>query len=100
MSDVVTVIAGTTLFAQFGLLGFILRGQNNKINDKAKTQDEKIEKLETKSGEHITNEKHGLVCENAGLKMREHITQEMTTLKDLTFKELREIKTLIKNGDG
>lgn len=55
------------------------------------TQDEK---------DYMTEEKHDNVCTIKELKVNAHLTSEMRQLKDEVFGELRQIKGMIKNGNG
>ena len=50
--------------------------------------------------EMMSEEKHELICENRELKVNAHISAEMTQLKDEVFSEFRELKVLVKNGNG
>jgi len=52
--------------------------------------------------EYLTESKHQLLCENASLKVNDHITKELNGLKDVFFKQLRsldrKIDQVLKNG--
>ena len=69
-----------SVFSSIGLIGFVVRSQNDKI----KEHDEKIDKCMLKTT-------HEFICDSATAKTREHITKEITHLKDEIFKELRNI---------
>lgn len=71
-------------------------------NFKSKLEDHKKEittmKTETKS--FLTEATHGILCENASLRIREHVSIEVSKLKKDVVMELHDIKLLInKNND-
>jgi len=49
---------------------------------------------------YLTESKHGLLCQNAQLELKAHITEVLTATKDEIFNELRAIKGMIKNGNN
>ncbi len=62
---------------------------NHQKNGKAKPPcDEK----------YLTEKDHGLMCENATLKIEKHFEENFTAMKDDVFSNYRKIETLIKNG--
>ena len=94
------VVGSLAVFANIGLVGLIIRTVTTNVNGRLKNQDDKIKAMSCDGQTHMTEKDHALLCENAQLKMREHITHEMNTLKDDTFSYLRNIEKLIKNGNG
>lgn len=68
----------------FGVVWWGIRTHNNRI-------DNKVDGL-------LAEKEHDLLCENNTLKINAHFSNEMNKLKDELFKELRDMKSLIKNG--
>jgi len=67
------------------LSGLVIKGQNDKI----KEQSEKIDENERCS---MTKATHTILCENASLRINEHLTHELTKFRDEIHPTLREIK--------
>lgn len=74
-----------------GLVWFSFRSQKNRT-------DKQMDDISKHQKEYLTEVKHSLLCENATLKGNEHLTKEMTMLKDEIFKELRKLEKLIKEN--
>ena len=72
-----------------GLVWFGIRAQKKEVKDDV----DNIKEVYLKKNDH------GLLCENAALKVNQHLTEELTNLKDAIFGELRSIKTTIKNNN-
>jgi len=79
-----TIISGGALT----LVWLGIRTQRKEVKDEINRVDaEGLKKVE-----------HSLMCENVSLKINQHLTFELTKLKDSLFTELRDIKTTIKNN--
>lgn len=79
-----TIVAGGAL----GLVWFGFRTQKKELKDDVKMVKETYLKEET----------HGLLCENTSLKINEHLTKEMTKLKDEVFGKFRDLEKAIKDN--
>ena len=63
--------------------------------------DKRIDGIEKAQDKCILEETHKLICENATLKTNEHLTAELTSLKEEICSELRSLEKLIRdNGKG
>ena len=60
--------------------------------------DKQMDDISKHQKEYLTEVKHSLLCENATLKSNEHLTKEVTMIKDEIFKELRKLEKLIKEN--
>jgi len=84
-----------SVLGSLGLLGFILRGQNTKI----KEQGDEIKKVkEVNLTNLVEKDNCELLRTNTVLEIKNHISETHNAMKDEIFKELRSIKTTIKNG--
>ena len=77
-----------------GLVWFGFRTQKTRT-------DKRIDDIEKNQEKYIPEETHKLICENATLKTNEHLTKELTELKEEICTELRSLEKLIRsNGKG
>ena len=74
-----------------GLVWFSFRSQKNRTD---KQMDEFVKNKE----KYLTEPTHSLLCENATLKGNEHLTKEVTVLKDEIFSELRKLEKIIRDN--
>lgn len=85
--------------AFLGLAIFMIR---QMITGSKMQNEAEVKKLEARlvkdEGDYLTEEKHGLLCSNAQLELKAHITAVLTQTKDEIFDELRAIKDMIKKG--
>ena len=89
-----------------GALGGVVVMNRISRKDAREEVDSSIVQIQAKvkliESEFLPEDKHALLCENKTLKIEQHITQEITCLKDETFMLLREIQGKINkiNKDG
>ena len=79
--DITTWLPTIIATGALGMIFFSMRGHKKELSKKV---DGCMPKTE-----------HELLCENAALKIKDHISHEITDLKDVLFKELRNINQLI-----
>ena len=79
-----TIVAAGAL----GLVWFGIRSQRKELKNDVDSIKETF----------LMKESHTLLCENASLKINEHLTQELTGLKDSIFRKLRDIENTIKDS--
>jgi hypothetical protein len=79
-----------------GALGMIWAG----IRTRDQKMKDKLDEMKRDQTQFLTESKHDLLCQNSSLQVEKHVTHEITLLKDEMFKELRDIKVLVKNGNG
>ena len=80
-----TIVCGGAL----GLIWFGIRGHRKEVDSDVDDVKE----------DYLRKDEHELRCENASLKVNEHLTAELTSFKNDIFKELRSINTTIKNNN-
>ena len=93
---------GFGLFGGGGLLAFVLKGQNKKIDDAGD-----LVKAVYASGVFLKEKDHEKICKINELEIKDHITKEvqilnttMISMKDDMFNHLRSIEKKIDNRNG
>ena len=88
-----------------GLVGYYMRSNKGDIMERVKLMGGEVTELEDrlKADEeaYLTQKEHELICDNSNLKIRAHITDEINTLRNDIFKEIRAlVEAIKKNGGG
>ena len=85
-----TIVAAGAL----GLVWFGIRSQKKELKDDV---DDVKDDVDDVRKTYLNKDSHSLLCENASLKINEHLTTELASLKDSIFGKLRGIEATIKN---
>ena len=80
-----------------GLVWFGIRSQKKELKD---DMDDVKEGVDDVRKTYLNKDSHSLLCENASLKINEHLTTELIGLKDSIFAKLRDIEKTIKEKDN
>ena len=70
------------------------------VNGVENAMDDLKDRLEKDEENYLTEKNHGVLCENAHLKLRAHVSAEIKKSSDAIHAAIRELTTAVKNGGG
>ena len=103
-----TAVSGGLL----GIIFFYIRSSRTELTKDFKEHRDHMEseitdietQREVNKEKYLMKKEHDLLCDNASLKINQHLTEEMQSLKDSIFTILRaiqdDIAVIKKNGNG